>query len=265
MKRLLFTIGLALVGVSAFAADGDFTYQRFLDTYARPGTVINGYTVTAVDYGAIAAVKDDPASLYRTVLGELSVFDPWTLETREEKIAFWINAYNIGAIKIIVDHYPVDSIRSMRINFLKNPWKKKILTVGGRRYSLGEIEHGILLGKLGEPLAHFGVVCASLSCPTLLPRAYRPETVTEQLGEAARAFLTDPKKGLFINREKGVVRFSRIFKFDKKTFPRGGPSAISLIRPFIGPEDAAYLETGDYTVKYLDYDWSLNALVKPEQ
>lgn len=239
------------------------TYQQFLDRYAVPGKYIGGIKVNVVDYDAIQRDREKPDSLYDKVLKQLVNVDPGNLQNKEEEIAFWINAYNIGAIKMIIDHYPVDSIRSTKINWLKNPWNKKILTIGNETYSLGQIEHDILIGKYGEPLIHFAIVCASLSCPDLSPQVYQGAGVMEQLERQAQQFLQNEKKGLWMRREKGEVHFSMIFKFDKKTFPNGVRDAIPLITRFIDKEeDREYLRSGDYKIKYLDYNWDLNTSSK---
>lgn len=237
------------------------TYQQFLDRYVVPGKYVGEIKLNAVDYEAIERDKVSPESLYEKILRRLANFDPGTLQNREEEIAFWINAYNIGAIKMIMDHYPVDSIRSTKINWLKNPWNKKILTIGNQTYSPGQIEHEILIGRYGDPMIHFAIVCASLSCPDLSPQVYEASRLRDQLERQARQFLQNDKKGLRIRREQGKVFFSKIFKFDKKSFPNGAKDAIPLITRFIEKEDdREYLRSGDYKIKYLDYNWDLNTL-----
>ncbi|UCH07498.1 MAG: DUF547 domain-containing protein, partial [Deltaproteobacteria bacterium] len=148
---------------------------------------------------------------------------------------------------------------------LKNPWNKRLLTIGKAKYSLGQIEHEILAGKYGEPLIHFGIVCASLSCPELSKQVYEGNDLVAQLEKQARLFLKDTKKGLRIDRKRGEVYFSQIFKFDKNTFPNGARDAIPLIVRFVeSAGDREYLRSGEYKVKYLDYDWSLNTLQDTE-
>ncbi|MFQ5561909.1 MAG: DUF547 domain-containing protein, partial [Nitrospinota bacterium] len=176
------------VQVRALGMDYDL-YQKFLDTFVKQEKRIGGFSLNVVDYKAIHTLEKTGNSLYTLVLQMLETVDSETLKTAEENVAFWINVYNIGAIKMIVDHYPVDSIRSRKINWLKNPWKKKIITVSAKEYSLNEIEHEILLKKLQKPMAHFAIVCASLSCPELSDKVYRPETVDDQIAFMARAFL----------------------------------------------------------------------------
>ena len=249
---------------NAFATGFSYSsYQQFLAKYVVPGKYVGDIKINGIDYDAIQGDKGKPDSLYDKVLKQFADFDPHEIEGRENQIAFWINAYNIGAIKMIMDHYPVDSIRSTTIHWLKNPWNKKILTVGNTNYSLGQIEHDILLGKYGELLVHFAIVCASLSCPDLSPTVFKGGKLMEQLERQARLFLENERKGLRIDRENGVVYFSMIFKFDKKSFPNGAKDAIPLITRFITNEkDREYLRSGAYESKYLGYNWDLNTLSK---
>lgn len=234
------------------------TYREFLDRYIVQGKRIGDFGLNTVDYESIFMESGVGGSLYRRLLVQLADSDPAVLKERGEGIAFWINAYNISAIKMIIVHYPVDSIRSRKISWLKLPWGKKILEIGDARYSLGQIEDEILLGEFKEPMIHFAIVCASLSCPEISPEAYRGATLKDQMERQAQKFLSDEKKGLRIDREKGEVHFSQIFKFDKKTFPNGARDAIPLIGRFLEEADREYLVSGRYEVLYLDYDWSLN-------
>jgi len=252
---------------NAFATGFSYSsYQQFLDKYVVSGKYIGDMNLNVVDYDAIQKDKENPGSLYDKVLQQFADFDPNGIEGRQNQIAFWINAYNIGAIKMIMDHYPVDSIRSTTIHWLKNPWNKKILTVGNTKYSLSQIEHDILLGTYGEPLAHFAIVCASLSCPDLSPTVFKGDQLMEQLERQARLFLENEKKGLRIDRENGVVHFSMIFQFDTKSFPNGAKDAIPLITRFIANEqDREYLRSETYESKYLDYNWGLNTLQRRDE
>jgi hypothetical protein len=232
--------------------------QKFLDRHIVTGQEVDGFHLTLVDYQAIYRDRSAPEALYDQVLRQFSTFDPAKLTSRNEKLAFWVNAYNFGAIKMIVDHFPVDSIRSRKINFLKNPWNKKVLSVGGQNYSLGQIEHDILLDELSEPMTHFAIVCASLSCPNLSPDIYTHDKLDSQLARQASLFLQDPKKGVDIDREGKTVYFSQIFRFDKKTFPDGARSALELISPYLSRQQRTYLADQEYKIKYLDYNWDLN-------
>ena len=262
LTLLLITLFLG-ISSNAYAANFDYDlYQQFLDRYAHPNQNIAGVVLTAMDYRKVFDEKDQADSPYRLLLEHFSSYDLTALTSRNEKLAFWINAYNLGAVKMIIDHFPLDSIRSRKINFFKNPWGIKIVNIGGKDYSLGHIEHHILIDKLAEPMTHFAIVCASISCPDLSTEVYHPASLDKQLKQQASLFLLNREKGLKIDRERGIVFFSKIFKFDRKTFPDGAVSAIDLISPFLPGEDRSYIENRKFEVKYLNYNWNLNSAAK---
>lgn len=258
----LIVIAVMVAPCNVSAAQFDYqAYERILDRYVFEGKIIKGIKLNVVDYEGLYRESRKPSSDYAKLLEQLSRFSPEALADREEQIAFWINAYNIGAIKMILDHYPVDSIKSTKINLFKNPWNKKILTINGAMYSLGEIEHEILLGRYREKMAHFAIVCASLSCPDIVKEVYRGATLKSQLERQARLFLNNPGKGYRIDRSRNIVYVSKIFKWDKKNFGRGVEDIIPFIIEFVEHEDdAAYLKRKQYTLDFLDYDWDLNTL-----
>lgn len=245
---------------AAFASEFDYTtYASLLKKYVQEDKKVKGFTLNVVDYEGLYQEKRNPSSDYNRTLEQLAQFNPEVLSSEDHQIAFWINAYNIGAMKMILDHYPVDSIRSRKIQFLKNPWGIKIVTIGGRQYSLGEIEHEILLKRFSALKAHFVIVCASLSCPELAKDVYTAGRLQAQLSRQAAKFMNDPKKGYAIDRVNKKVSLSRIFKFDKKNFGKGANVIIPFILPFIeNKEDREFLEKGTYDLEFLDYDWDLN-------
>ncbi|MEA3547961.1 MAG: DUF547 domain-containing protein [Thermodesulfobacteriota bacterium] len=261
MMTGLFCLLLTLWATSVHADFDVSLYQQFLQSHVIPRQQIKGFSLNVVDYETIYQSRENDKSLYNRVKQQLNDFQPETLTSRDEQIAFWINAYNFAAIKMIIDHYPVDSIRSRSINFFKNPWKMKILGIGNKMFSLDEIEHEILLGKLQEPRAHFAIVCASLSCPDLSVTAFSAAKLSKQLEEQATLFLQNQHKGIRIDRQKKTVSFSKIFQFDKKTFPKGASDAVGFIAPYIKNERArGFLASGNYKIKYLNYNWELNSL-----
>ncbi|MBI1921983.1 MAG: DUF547 domain-containing protein [Geobacter sp.] len=263
MKSLakIFICLLLIVPVTALGADFNYTrYEALLKRHVRSGVKIDGIAVNAVDYAAIVREAKNPDSSYSLLLKGLASFDPAVLKSREEKIAFWVNVYNIGALKTIVDHYPVDSIRSRKINWLGLPWDRKAITVGGREYSLGEIENSILLDTYRDLRIHFGINCASVSCADILPVPYRATNLYRQLEEQGRRLLADQRKGLKVDTQRGTVYLSQIFKFDKKHFDALGGGALSFIKPYVLPEDRESMGRGNLHVEYLDYDWNANDL-----
>lgn len=235
-------------------------YEAILNRYVKPDVSIDGVLVTAVDYAALAEEAKKQNSNYSALLNDLASFNPETLDSREDKIAFWINVYNIAAIKTLVDHYPVDSIRSRKINWLGLPWNRKVITVGGKEYALGQIENDILLDTFKDLRIHFAINCASVSCVNLLQEPYRGPTLSRQLEEQGRRFLEDQQKGVRIDREKKRIYLSQIFKFEKKRFDKLAGGAINFILPYLRSEDREFVKKEKLTVEYLDYNWKSNDL-----
>ncbi len=276
MFRILIAAFLLLALTLPARADFDYTnYARLLQSYVKTGVVIDGIRTNAVDYARIARDSADIKTPYPRLIDALATFNPDTLATREEKLAFWINAYNIGAIKMIVEHYPVDSIRSMKISILTYPWKKDILNVGGKNISLDRIEHLMLLEKLGEPRIHFAIVCASLSCPDLKTTPYTAKDIDKELDDAARAYINNETKGVRIDRQNKVLYLSSIFDWYEDDFKGIGGVPAVLQKYLAKPEDREFLTGGTnwlnfmtydwkqmarskYAVEYLDYNWKLN-------
>ncbi len=261
MKSVMHLLLCLLLLVPATAPGGDFDYTHYealLKRHVRAGVKIDGIAVNAVDYAALVREAKHPDSEYGLLLRGLAAFDPALLKSREEKIAFWVNVYNIAAMKTIVDHYPVDSIRSRKINWLGLPWDRKAIAVGGKDYSLGEIENDILLDTFKDLRIHFGINCASVSCADLRPEPYRPAVLFTQLEEQGRRLLANPKKGMRIDRARNMVYLSQIFKFDRKHFDALGNGALNFILPYLKSAEKELIRGTAFGVDYLDYDWKGN-------
>ena len=260
MRRLFPLMFAIVLSLPLIASGADFTYSHYeavLKRHIKTSVSINNIRLNAVDYNSLATEAQQPGSNYSMLLKELAAFDLLTLQSREEKIAFWVNAYNIGAIKTIIDHYPVDSIRSKRINWLGQPWGRTVLSVGGKEYSLGEIENDILLDGFKDLRIHFGINCASVGCADLLAVPYRAATLFVQLEDQGRKLLMDRKKGMVTDSEKKTVLLSQIFKFDKKRFDAVG-GALAFIKPYLSKLDRSAIEAGGLKLGYLEYDWNVN-------
>ncbi|WP_375584501.1 DUF547 domain-containing protein [Cyclobacterium xiamenense] len=173
--------------------------------------------------------------------------------SQEEQLAYWINAYNAFTVKLIIDHYPVKSIRdigpSLEIPLVNTVWHLEFFEIGGKPASLDEIEHKILRKEFAEPRIHFAINCASVSCPKLLNRAFTAEKLENQLEYVAREFINDPSRN-----QIGVQRaeISPIFSWFKEDFTRTGSLADFLNR-------YARTELKPTTkIRFADYDWRLN-------
>lgn len=233
-----------LLSTTALAREPDWEdYARLLEHHVRP-VVLDGVSLNGVDY---AALRKDP--LYATVRVGLAHFDPAHLASRKERLAFFINAYNILAINVVLDNWPLTSIKDAGSLF--NPvWKQTAGLIGGRRFSLDEIENEILR-PLGDPRIHMAIVCASVSCPDLRPEPYRAEHLTQQLDQQAREFLANPDKGLRVTTTS--IRVSKIFDWFEEDFTQ----VYSAVPPFLHRYHlglpAKLAVTAD-----LPYNWSLN-------
>jgi hypothetical protein len=252
-------VALSAAGVAG--ADDATAYGRVLARHVRPGQV-DGIASNLVDYGALAGDPDyaravqDLATARPEALGGVSRGEQDRPQAGE-RFAFWANAYNLLAIKTIVDRYPIEGIKDAG-SFLSPVWKRKVGTVAGREYALDEIEHGILRKEFSEPRVHFALVCASLSCPDLRREPYDGARLEQQLAEQTRAFLGNPSKGVSLGEGGDDVRVSAIFEWFAKDFAAAGGGA-AFVRRHAPPDVAARLaRIDDGDLSYLDYDWSLN-------
>ena len=241
----------ALLAGALPAAAADDAYARLLRAHVQPGEV-GGIRLNLVDY---RAVKADPA--YAEALAALAEARVEALGSDAEREAFWINAYNLLAIKAVLDQYPTVSIKGGGSLF--SPiWKKSIGAVGGTPYSLDAIEHGILRKAFREPRVHFAIVCASLSCPDLRPEPFVAARLGAQLDGQTAAFLGNPAKGLAPGADGRSARVSSIFKWFAGDF-EGSGGVAAFIRAKAASDVAVRIRAlTDAGLSYLDYDWSLN-------
>ncbi|MEM5539196.1 DUF547 domain-containing protein [Olleya sp. AS48] len=163
--------------------------------------------------------------------------------SKEEKLAFWINAYNALTIDLIIKNYPVKSIKD-----IKDPWEQRLWQFGDKWYNLEDIEHKILR-KMDEPRIHFAIVCASYSCPKLQNSAFTADNLEQQLTLATQEFLSDTNRNeIFEN----ALKLSKIFKWFDKDFEQNG-SLIDFLNKY-----TAITISAKAKISYKDYNWDLN-------
>jgi hypothetical protein len=184
-------------------------------------------------------------------LGELSSHPPSHSWLQEEELAYWINAYNAFTIQLILDHYPVKSIKDIggSIPMINSPWDIKFFKIGDVAMDLNTIEHDILRKKLNEPRIHFAINCASISCPLLRTEAYTADKLEFQLEEQAKIFLNDPAKNILSPNEPNL---SPIFKWFKSDFITD-QSLVEYINQY-----AEVKISPTAKLKWMDYNWLLN-------
>ena len=210
-----------------------------------------------VNYAAWNASPTDVDALDQYLSG-LSRAGVAIESSRAAQLAFWINAYNALTIKGILREYPTSSIRNHTARiFGYNIWNDLLLLVGGKPYSLSQIEHEVLR-PMGEPRIHFAIVCASRGCPRLLNKAYTAATLEDQLNGNARRFFGDQSNFQY-DAQSGIIRISSIMSWFAEDFGRDGSEQMRRISPFLPDEAARNVATSaGVRVSYLDYDWSLN-------
>lgn len=177
--------------------------------------------------------------------------------SKEEKLAYWINAYNAFTLKLIIDNYPVESITDLHpavhIPLLNTVWHKKFFTIGGKSTSLDEIEHKILRKEFEEPRIHFAINCASISCPPLRNEAFDPSQLENQLEEQAQNFINDSERNQISATNPQV---SKIFSWFSGDF-KEGQTIIEFLNRYAEIEISP-----DADIDYLKYDWRLNDVVE---
>jgi hypothetical protein len=231
MKKIIM---LLFVGVTAcFAQKNDYSdYNILLGKYVSN----NG----KVDYEKL---KINIVEL-NTVIKKFEKNQPNNLWTREEKLAYYINAYNIYTLKIVTDNYPVASIKE-----IKNVWDVKFIPSGSSKLSLGDIEHKILR-KMNEPRIHFAINCASFSCPNLRNEAFLPETLNKQLETASKSFINDATKNILSEKS---ISISEIFEWFGDDFKTTDSTVIDFINKY-----AVIKISKSASIKFVKYNWSLN-------
>ncbi len=239
MIRLVF---FWILATASLAAEPDWaSYDELLSSHLITAEK-DGFTVNLVNYVSIAA---DPR--FYSVVNQIILFDVEQLNSTQGKLAFYINAYNILTIKLILDNWPVDSIRDIG-NFFQGPWDIVVLENADGQLTLDDIEHNIIR-TFNEPRIHFAVNCASVSCPDLRHEAYRAEQLDEQLEDQTRLFLNN-EKGLLLDGNR--LRLSKIFDWYGEDFEEFGNlgNFVKLYRPELQFNG---LRTN------LRYNWNLNS------
>ena len=180
---------------------------------------------------------------YINILSKNPPTDSWGFE---EQLAYFINVYNANTIKLIVDNYPVESIKD--VNATISPFLKTFIKIGDKEFSLADIEKGILQ-NMEEPRIHFAINCASISCPKLMREAYTAENVNKLMDTAAKEFINSDKNDISENS----VKVSEIFKWYKKDFLQDTSSIIDYINQYSDIKINSKVE-----LDYISYNWNLN-------
>lgn len=225
------------------------------DSFVKRNVVVGGDGVHRLDYAGLAATAGPELDGIIADLAKVKI----SSFARDEQFAFWANLYNAVTVKVILDHYPVDSIQDVDISpglFASGPWGKELVSVEGEALTLNEIEHRILRPIWRDPRVHYAVNCASIGCPNLATEAFTGSDLEAQLDAAARSYVNDPR-GVTIEGDKVTV--SKIYDWFHEDFGNSTKSVLAHLKRYAEPGLAARLdEIG--TIEDAAYDWSLNAV-----
>ncbi len=210
--------------------------------------------VNLVRYGAVSEKDRRDLNDY---INKLTQLDVDTLDRAEQK-AYWINLYNALTVKVVLDHYPVKSIRDIDISpgiFSDGPWKKKLVVIKGEAIALDDIEHRILRPIWKDNRVHYALNCASIGCPNLAPTAYTAENMEKALEKAARDYINSPRGARF-DQDRLVV--SSIYDWYQVDFGNSERGVIDHLLIYAEDPLAGRLKQYQGGLHY-EYNWNLNA------
>lgn len=226
------------------------TWQTFLDQYLDT----DDYGQTYFAYAKVSRTERNQLTGY---IRQLESIDPLTLNENEQK-AYWFNLYNAVTVKVILDHYPVESIRDIGGSFgglvKSGPWKLKLTTINGKPLSLDDIEHGIVRPIFKDYRVHFAFNCASMGCPNLAATAYSGDNIEGLLQEAERSFINHQRGVRF---QGGRLIVSKIFDWYLQDFVADEDQLTDFLAQSAEPRLRAQLKSHTGRIKY-EYDWALN-------
>ena len=240
---------LPTAGHTAAAAGFDQTHAR----YAR--VLRNFVTNGLVDYARLKAAPDELDPYLNEVAAvRREDFAAWS---RDDRLALLLNLYNARTLRLIIDHYPLKSIRDIGV-LPGAAWRQLVVRFGGQIMTLSHLENSVIRSEYPEPRIHFALVCAALGCPTLRSEPYEGGRLGEQLDDQARRFLAEAEKNRF-DAATDTLWLSPIFNWYKDDFTSSGGSPADYVKPFLPKESAQRLgHSPQVRVRYTKYDWRLN-------
>ncbi len=264
--RALVVFLLIILGSMTQAADFDQQHNQWTHLLGKHVVWINRGVASQVDYVGFKA--EQPAlDAYLASLSAVTreQYKGWS---REQQLAFLINAYNAFTVKLILDHYPISSIKEIGGVF-SNAWKLAFIPLLGQTVTLDEIEHGMIRepGAFNEPRIHFAVNCASIGCPALRTEAFAAEQLDTQLEDSQQRFLSDHSRNRY-NLDKRRFEVSKIFKWYGKDFAEKWGSLEAYLQQnasLLADSQAVAKARNNTRIDFTYYDWALNQKNKPGQ
>lgn len=224
-------------------------WEAFLLNYLRPGA--DG--VHRVAYGDVRNRDRQALSSYVEAMSVVDI----TLYRRSEQMAYWINLYNALVVKLVLDHYPIASIRKLERSgsgSKNSPWNRPLIEIGSVSLSLYDIENHILKPIWNDPRIHYAMTCAAIGCPNLQPIPFSGAQLDQQLSDAAMAYVNDPR---CIKIKNGELHVSSLYRWNLQAFGGSEQAVIQHLMAYAEPDLAMSLQTFD-RLHGDRFDWRLN-------
>ncbi len=205
--------------------------------------------ITLFDYAGVAGTADHRA--IEAFIAEQTALTPSTF-SESEALAYWANLYNAVTLDVVLDEYPIKSIRQFGA-FNTGPWDRELITVEGEAMSLNDIEHGTMREKYPTPYIHYMVNCASIGCPNLMDRLWSADTLEADKRAAARAYINSDRG---LDYDGRTLSVSKIYKWYSDDFGSKDELRAHLATYATG-EKLQALQSGK-PFKGSHYDWDLN-------
>ncbi|QJX48906.1 DUF547 domain-containing protein [Hymenobacter taeanensis] len=172
--------------------------------------------------------------------------------SKQDQLAYWLNAYNAFTLQRVLRAYPLKSIKDLGGDktLVNTVWDQKFIRLGKDKYTLNDIEQRIIRRHFDDYRVHFALVCAAMSCPKLRREAYVASRLNQQLDEQGVDFVNDPTKNKLMNSKAEI---SSIFNFYPGDFKKDGNSIQKTINRY-----AKQKISPEASLTYMNYNWALN-------
>ena len=228
-------------------------WEAFLVSYLRTGD--DG--VHRVAYGEVTDWSRRSLSGYLDAMSKVDI----VAYRRREQMAYWINLYNALIVQLVLDHYPIASIRMLdrSSNDAKSsPWRRPLIVIDGVSLSLDDIEHRVLKPIFEDPRFHYAITCVAMSCPNLQPVPFVGARLDQQLSDAAMDYVNDPR---CIAIENGELHVSSLYRWNLQAFGGSEQAIIRHLMAYAEPDLAMQLQ-GFERLHGDHFDWRLNDVVR---
>jgi hypothetical protein len=251
MNLTLILLGLLAVPAGAAAPPDYKVWGDLLSKYYDPARGMNYKALKAQDKNTLDGLRRQMATV-----------DVQSL-SRPDQLAYWINLYNISVVGIVVDHYPVESIRDLSTDPIVrlNVFKKDSVQTKKGAVSLNDIENDRIRSGFKDPRIHFAINCAAKSCPPIRPEPYVGSQIDQQLDNQAYKFLNGPN-GVRVEKKSGelVLHTTKIMDWFGEDFDKWAGGVRGFLIRHVSPDKRKQIEAAgnQIDIEFDDYSWKLN-------